>query len=167
MCIARSEKFYIQITRLSNTEHFCPHHIHRNMNQMKWVKNNPSLFYQRTKSCTQNALSFAGSQWPLCSSPCPGLLILSCYVCTLPLHLWGKGEDRFPQAEIVVSRTGLALLAFLVQTSQHGSQDTCVLFVSTWLCIELTFIHSFHKPVFVTHHAQTLVAVGNTRLHTY
>lgn len=160
VCVARLGKLWIQITRLSNTEHFCPHHIHRNLNQMKWVKNNPSLFYQRTKSCTQNAVSFAGSQWPLCLPACPGSFLLSCYVCKLHLYLWGKGwgpsslswtclENRF------ITSSFSRRLPNMVQVPRHPC-PVCIHLALHIVSIHL-FIHSINMHSLPTMHRHWLL----------
>lgn len=85
ICVARLGK--LCSTYSSNSDHFYPHHIHRSMNQLKWVRNiasfspkNAVVDSECSELCKLTVTTvFASAQWAF---------TLSCCACKSPLSLW-------------------------------------------------------------------------------
>lgn len=139
ICVARLGKLYS--TYLSNSDHLYPHHIHRRMNQMKWVKNispflpkNVIVDSECSELCKFTVTTvFASAQWSI-------HLVMLCLQGALVPVKW-ESKTCLLWAEQVVSKTGLSLLAIPRQPSQ---QDTDHEKSMSWL-YPLSFAYSDHS----------------------
>ena len=141
ICVARLGK--LCSTYSSNSDHFYPHHVHRSMNQMKWVKNiAPFLPKNAIVDSECSELCKLTVTTVFASAQCNIHLDMLCLQVALVPVKWDS-KTCLLWAEPVVSKTGLSLLAIPKQPAQP---DTDCEKSMSWL-YPFSFAYSDHSFV--------------------